>query len=53
MPESSDSDFTWNSFFDSNNNELVATFGNLVNRIQTLIKIILTILSLTLKKLMM
>ena len=38
MPESSDSDFTWNSFFDSNNNELVATFGNLVNRIQTLIK---------------
>ena len=38
MPESSDSDFTWDSFFDSNNNELVATFGNLVNRIQTLIK---------------
>ena len=38
MPESSDSDFTWNSFFESNNNELVATFGNLVNRIQTLIK---------------
>ena len=38
MPESSDSDFTWDSFFDSNNNELVATFGNLVNRIQSLIK---------------
>ena len=38
MPESSDSDFTWESFFDSNNNELVATFGNLVNRIQSLIK---------------
>ena len=38
MPESSDSDFTWDSFFESNNNELVATFGNLVNRIQSLIK---------------
>ena len=38
MPESSDSDFTWDSFFDSNNNELVATFGNLINRIQSLIK---------------
>ncbi|GIS28587.1 MAG: hypothetical protein CM15mP129_07840 [Chloroflexota bacterium] len=38
MPESSDSVFTWDSFFESNNNELVATFGNLVNRIQSLIK---------------
>ena len=38
MPESSDSDFTWDSFFESNNNELVATFGNLINRIQSLIK---------------
>ena len=38
MPESSDSDFTWDSFFESNNNELVATLGNLVNRIQSLIK---------------
>ena len=38
MPESSESDFTWDSFFESNNNELVATFGNLVNRIQSLIK---------------
>lgn len=38
MPETSDSDFTWDSFYESNNNELVATFGNLVNRIESLIK---------------
>ena len=38
MPETSDSDFTWDSFFSNNNNELVATFGNLVNRIDSLIR---------------
>ena len=38
MPETSDSDFTWKSFYESNNNELVATFGNLVNRIESLIR---------------
>ena len=38
MPETSDSDFTWDSFYESNNNELVATFGNLVNRIESLIR---------------
>ena len=32
MPESSDSDFTWDGFLASNNNELVATFGNFVHR---------------------
>jgi methionyl-tRNA synthetase len=38
MPESSDSDFTWDSFYKSNNNELVATFGNFVNRIESLLR---------------
>ena len=32
MPENKDSDFTWNDFKNRNNNELVATFGNFVNR---------------------
>ncbi|MCH7811673.1 MAG: methionine--tRNA ligase [Chloroflexi bacterium] len=36
MPETSDSDFTWHDFVARNNNELVATWGNLVNRTLTL-----------------
>jgi len=33
MPERSDSDFTWEEFLRRNNDELVATYGNLVNRV--------------------
>ena len=33
MPESSDSDFSWAEFVGRNNDELVATYGNLVNRV--------------------
>lgn len=33
MPESRDSDWDWNDFLNRNNNELVATWGNLVNRV--------------------
>ncbi len=33
MPETSDSDFTWGDFVARNNNELVAWWGNLVNRV--------------------
>ena len=36
MPEQSDSDFTWKDFVARNNNELVATWGNLANRTLTL-----------------
>ena len=36
MPESSDSDFTWDGFLASNNNELVATLGNFVHRTLTM-----------------
>lgn len=36
MPETSDSDFTWEGFHAANNNELVATFGNFVNRVLTI-----------------
>ena len=36
MPETSDSDFTWADFVARNNNELVATWGNLVNRVLTM-----------------
>ncbi|OGO50132.1 MAG: methionine--tRNA ligase, partial [Chloroflexi bacterium RBG_16_68_14] len=36
MPETSDSDFTWHDFVARNNNELVATWGNLVHRALTL-----------------
>jgi methionyl-tRNA synthetase len=36
MPETSDSDFTWADFVRRNNDELVATWGNLVNRALTL-----------------
>ncbi len=32
MPESKDNDFTWKDFQARNNNELVAIFGNFVNR---------------------
>jgi methionyl-tRNA synthetase len=33
MPETSDSEFTWEDFVARNNNELVAWWGNLVNRV--------------------
>lgn len=32
MPETSDSDFTWRGFLETNNNVLVATLGNFVHR---------------------
>jgi methionyl-tRNA synthetase len=35
MPESGDSDFSWGEFVRRNNEELVATYGNLVNRVLT------------------
>ena len=36
MPETSDSEFTWSGYVSANNNELVATLGNLVHRILTI-----------------
>ncbi|MBI4332141.1 MAG: methionine--tRNA ligase [Chloroflexi bacterium] len=33
MPETSDADFSWVEFYRRNNNELVATYGNLVHRV--------------------
>ncbi len=33
MPETSDSDFSWREYVRSNNDELVATYGNLVHRV--------------------
>ena len=33
MPETKDSDWDWEEFYQRNNNELVATWGNLVNRV--------------------
>ncbi|MGI6250726.1 MAG: methionine--tRNA ligase [Anaerolineaceae bacterium] len=33
MPETRDTDWDWEDFFQRNNNELVATWGNLVNRV--------------------
>ena len=33
MPESADSDFSWGEFVRRNNDELVATYGNLVHRV--------------------
>lgn len=36
MPETKDSDFTWDDFYAKNNNELVAILGNFVHRILTL-----------------
>ncbi len=38
MPETSDSDFSWAEYVRRNNDELVATFGNLVHRVLTLIE---------------
>ncbi len=35
MPETNDSDFSWREFVRRNNDELVATWGNLVNRVLT------------------
>jgi methionyl-tRNA synthetase len=35
MPETNDTDFSWSIFVQRNNNELVATYGNLVNRVLT------------------
>src|SRR6185503_2808074 len=35
MPETSDADFTWSEYVRRNNDELVATWGNLVNRVLT------------------
>ncbi len=35
MPELGDSDFSWREFLRRNNNELVATFGNLAHRVLT------------------
>ncbi|MBR6491542.1 MAG: methionine--tRNA ligase [Bacteroidales bacterium] len=37
-PETKDNDFTWKDFQTKNNSELVAIFGNLVNRTMVLIK---------------
>lgn len=34
-PESSDADFSWQDYLDSNNNELVGTWGNLAHRMLT------------------
>ena len=36
MPETSDSDFTWEGYVASNNNELVATLGNFIHRVLTM-----------------
>ena len=36
MPETSDSDFSWTEYVRRNNDELVATYGNLVHRIMTM-----------------
>ncbi len=33
MPESRDADWDWQDFYNRNNNELVATWGNLANRV--------------------
>ena len=37
LPETSDSDFSWREFLRRNNDELVATYGNLVNRVLTFV----------------
>ena len=36
MPESSDSNFSWHDYVRRNNQELVATYGNLVHRVLTM-----------------
>jgi methionyl-tRNA synthetase len=37
MPENGDTDFSWREFFRRNNDELVATYGNLANRVLTFV----------------
>ena len=37
MPETSDTNFSWREFVRRNNDELVATYGNLVNRVLTFV----------------
>jgi methionyl-tRNA synthetase len=37
MPESGDTDFSWREFVRRNNDELVATYGNLVHRVLTFV----------------
>ncbi|MBA7614471.1 Methionine--tRNA ligase [subsurface metagenome] len=37
MPETGDTDFSWREFVRRNNNELVATYGNLVHRVLTFV----------------
>ena len=37
-PETRDSEFTWHGFVERNNNELLATWGNLVHRILTFVQ---------------
>jgi methionyl-tRNA synthetase len=37
MPETNDADFSWREFVRRNNDELVATYGNLVNRVLTFV----------------
>ncbi len=37
MPETSDSNFEWREYVRANNNELVGTYGNLVNRVLPLV----------------
>ena len=36
MPETGDADFSWHHFVQRNNDELVATYGNLVHRVLTI-----------------
>ena len=38
MPETRDSDFTWREYVRRNNDELVATYGNLVHRVMTMVQ---------------
>lgn len=37
MPDTGDTDFSWHEFIRRNNDELVATYGNLVHRVLTLV----------------
>jgi len=37
MPENGDTDFSWREFLRRNNDELVATYGNLANRVLTFV----------------
>ncbi len=38
LPEARDTDFTWETFVEVNNNVLVATYGNLIHRVLTFTK---------------